>query len=347
MACAAYISYLRVLERVGVFPNGTVPTFFEWAGGLVGVGAVDGSGFAGEVGDAQGVVCANGAGDCVVESALGGVDDYGGVGVGHCGVGAARRSVDVDVGDGSGCGSQRFVAVAEVMGQERGKHFKKNAAKRARRDAAVRAERGVPTRAGSVGTGLRCGDCGKFACVRAGVAGERYVGPCALVGRRSAFEGCDPEKVRKLKETRLDALVAKNEWDAQRFARKSWRADAYLTGESRRITRSDMETEAALLKLAKARGVEGWAETVLSASTESKRSVHSEWRASRAKSVSADSSVSVEAYEDKVLGLQRRLDELEFKAGGGVLPVGSGCVDPEESVAYEDAEYEPGPFGSW
>jgi len=192
----------------------------------------------------------------------------------------------------------------------------------------------------------------------------------------SAFEGCDATKVKEARESRLDALVVKNtlerleaeerlriwrsdperavalvksqveateaetEWKRRQCARKMWRSDAYLNSDTKRVMRAELEAEAAVLRLATSRGVRGWAETVLSGSTESKRSVHSEWSAKgKIESVSADSSVSEEAREAKVAALETKVKALELEVDTYRMKYGSDS-------GYDES-YEAGLFESW
>jgi len=225
---------------------------------------------------------------------------------------------------------------------ERGKHYERN--KRKRRN--------------------------KLAAVRGGKAGGARCAPI------SVFSECDPVKVKEARETQLRALTVKNElaclesterlrlwredperaaaalrteveaaeeaakWKKQQFSRKMWRSDAYLSSDNKRIFKSELEAEDTMLRLAKKRGVQGWAETVLSGSTESRQSVHSAWSAKgKTESVSADSSVSEEACEAKVAALETKVKALELEVDTYRKKYGSDS-------GYDES-YEVGLFESW
>jgi len=303
---------------------------------------------------AGGVACARGAGLFVedgrrgVVGALGGPDDAGvGVGevvgsvvggvrtsgsgvAGECGrdhvVGVRRtaregsvRSAVGGVAAGAAVGSgerRRGVGVSvsvssagadEVVGVTRGKHYAKNKAKR----EFVKAKK----RAG--------------AAVGVGLSGDSS----------SAFAECDQAKVRELREKQLDALIVENEWKKQQFSRKMWRSDAYLSSDNKRVFKSELEAEDTMLRLAKKRGVQGWAETVLSGSTANRQSVHSAWSAKgKTESVSADSSVSDEAREAKLVALEKKVKALELEVDTYRMKYGSDS-------GYDES-YEPGLFES-
>jgi len=196
---------------------------------------------------------------------------------------------------------------SDGIGLRRGKHYEKNKAKRELRKVRKVGRHGVSA------------------------SGVAHV---------SAFADCDQEKVRVLREKQLDALIVENEWKKQQFSRKMWRSDAYLSSDNKRIFKSELEAEDTMLRLAKKRGVQGWAETVLSGSTESRQSVHSAWSAKgKTESVSADSSVSEEAREAKVAALETKVKALELEVDTYRMKYGGDS-------GYDES-YEAGLFESW
>lgn len=130
---------------------------------------------------------------------------------------------------------------------------------------------------------------------------------------------CADSVKKELAESRAAALIEKNKWEAYQYGHKMHNVAAYGRYNKMRAVAQQAELEQKLLDLGKKRGVQGWAETLVSDSTKSMSSAHSAWSGSKGSSgkkssvVSPNSSVSVEALEARCCSL-----ELQLKAGCSV-----------------------------